>query len=337
MGLTINIMVMFGLMLSIGLLIDASIVVVEYAQQLIEDGQDSSEAFAEAAHRMWIPVLTSTATTLCAFLPLLFWPGVPGEFMRYFPITLIFVLTASFLSATIILPVLGAMMSEIFLKKKPSLDISHEVASCGHDSYSKSKSARKKKGKSVNRQEHFFMRLFSKFLYTTLFSARNTVLCLVCASLLLAGIVVVYARHNNGVEFFVKTDPFQVVLHVRARGNLSIEERDKLVKKVEQRIIAIDEFSGLFSKANAAGSESRDAPTKNLQTNRLALPRTILYFSSLHNNAWNILHSISNIRNNRSRISSLFPVYKLNCYTSDTIFWSIARFASSSVSLGKKA
>jgi multidrug efflux pump len=264
MGLTINNMVMFGLMLSIGLLIDASIVVVEYAQQLIEDGQDSSEAFAEAAHRMWIPVLTSTATTLCAFLPLLFWPGVPGEFMRYFPITLIFVLTASFLSATIILPVLGAMMSEIFLKKKPSLDISHEVASCGHDSYSKSKSARKKKGKSVNRQEHFFMRLFSKFLYTTLFSARNTVLCLVCASLLLAGIVVVYARHNNGVEFFVKTDPFQVVLHVRARGNLSIEERDKLVKKVEQRIIAIDEFSGLFSKANAAGSESRDAPKDSI-------------------------------------------------------------------------
>ena len=71
------------------------------------------EAYGSAAKRMFWPIVSSTATTLCAFLPMLFWPGVPGEFMRMLPITLIYVLSASLLVALIYLPVIGGVAGRL--------------------------------------------------------------------------------------------------------------------------------------------------------------------------------------------------------------------------------
>jgi len=81
MGVTISNMVMFGLILAVGMLVDGAIVVVEYADKRIAEGTGPMSAYVEAAKRMFWPVASSTATTLCAFLPMLFWPGVPGQFM----------------------------------------------------------------------------------------------------------------------------------------------------------------------------------------------------------------------------------------------------------------
>mgnify|MGYP001627806059 CR=1 FL=1 len=117
MGITISNIVMFGLILAVGMLVDGAIVVVEYADKRIQDGVGPMHAYVEAAKRMFWPIVSSTATTLCAFLPMLFWPGIPGEFMGMLPVTLIFVLSASLIVALIYLPVMGGVtgrMSRLF-------------------------------------------------------------------------------------------------------------------------------------------------------------------------------------------------------------------------------
>jgi multidrug efflux pump len=109
MGITISNIVMFGLILAVGILVDGAIVVVEFADKRIKDGSGPMEAYVDSAKRMFWPIVSSTATTLCAFLPMLFWPGVPGEFMGMLPVTLIFVLSASLVVALVYLPVMGGV------------------------------------------------------------------------------------------------------------------------------------------------------------------------------------------------------------------------------------
>jgi multidrug efflux pump len=113
MGISISNIVMFGLILAVGMLVDGAIVVVEYADKRQAEGAGPMEAYVEAAKRMFWPVISSTATTLCAFLPMLFWPGVPGQFMGMLPVTLIFVLSASLIVALVYLPVMGGVTGRI--------------------------------------------------------------------------------------------------------------------------------------------------------------------------------------------------------------------------------
>ena len=113
MGFTINIVVLFALILSVGLLVDGAIVVVEYADRKLKEGLSVVEAYAEASKKMALPIISSTATTLAAFLPLIFWPGLAGEFMKYLPITLICVLTSSLFMALLFVPVLGTVLNNL--------------------------------------------------------------------------------------------------------------------------------------------------------------------------------------------------------------------------------
>lgn len=112
-GLTVNMMVMFGMVLTVGMLVDGAIVVTEYANRKIAEGMPAQEAYPRAAKLMFWPVVSSTATTLAAFLPLLLWPGVPGEFMSYLPIMVIIVLSASLLTALIFLPTMGVVFAQL--------------------------------------------------------------------------------------------------------------------------------------------------------------------------------------------------------------------------------
>jgi len=108
LGLTVNIVVLFSLILAVGMLVDGAIVVTEYADRKLREGEPPQRAYAMAAKRMAWPIIASTATTLAAFAPLLFWPGIVGEFMKFLPITLVATLTASLAMALIFVPVLGA-------------------------------------------------------------------------------------------------------------------------------------------------------------------------------------------------------------------------------------
>ncbi|MDC0195031.1 efflux RND transporter permease subunit [Alphaproteobacteria bacterium] len=113
MGFTMNIVVLFALILSVGLLVDGAIVVVEYADRKIQEGLSIKESYASASKKMALPIISSTATTLAAFVPLLFWPGLAGEFMKYLPITLICVLSSSLFMALLFVPVLGTIINTI--------------------------------------------------------------------------------------------------------------------------------------------------------------------------------------------------------------------------------
>lgn len=113
LGMTVNMMVMFGMVITVGMLVDGAIVVTEYADRKITEGMEPDEAYKRSARLMFWPVVSSTATTLAAFLPLLLWPGVPGEFMGYLPRMVIIVLSASLLTALVFLPVTGTLFAKI--------------------------------------------------------------------------------------------------------------------------------------------------------------------------------------------------------------------------------
>ena len=108
-GVTINMMVLFALIMAVGMLVDGAIVVTEMADRRMAEGESRHDAYTRAAIRMAWPIIASTCTTLAAFVPLALWPGTTGEFMIYLPITLIAVLAASLFLALLFVPTLGAI------------------------------------------------------------------------------------------------------------------------------------------------------------------------------------------------------------------------------------
>jgi len=111
-GLTMNIVVLFSLILAVGMLVDDAIIVSEFAERRMSEGMKPREAYAFAASRMSGPVVAATLTRIAAFSPLLFWPGIVGQFMKYMPITLIATLSASLVSALVFTPTLGALIGK---------------------------------------------------------------------------------------------------------------------------------------------------------------------------------------------------------------------------------
>lgn len=109
LGVTLNFMVLFALVLALGMLVDNGIVVIENIYRKLEEGLKPKQAAIEGVGEVAWPIITSTATTLAAFLPLAFWGGIIGEFMKYLPITLIIVLSSSLFVALVINPVLAAL------------------------------------------------------------------------------------------------------------------------------------------------------------------------------------------------------------------------------------
>lgn len=114
LGVTLNTMVLFSLVIALGMLVDNGIVVVENVYRLLDEGYSKIDAAKYGVGEVAMPIIASTATTLAAFLPLAFWPGMMGEFMRYLPITLIIVLSSSLFVALLINP----MLTSVFMKIK---------------------------------------------------------------------------------------------------------------------------------------------------------------------------------------------------------------------------
>src|SRR5690606_12379316 len=104
--------------LSVGMLVDDAIIVTEFAERRMTEGMPRAEAFELAAKRMAGPVIAATMTRIAAFSPLLFWPGIVGEFMKYLPITLIVTLAASMAYALIFTPTLGALVAKAHVEEE---------------------------------------------------------------------------------------------------------------------------------------------------------------------------------------------------------------------------
>ena len=215
-GYTFNFMVMFGMLLGLGMLIDGAIVVTEYADRKMVEGFDRRSAYALAAKRMLWPVTASIATTLAAFLPLMFWPGVPGQFMRYLPVTVFTVLTGSLLYALIFGPVLGALFGRPGARDARSVETLRQLEE-GDPSRMRTITG-----------------LYARILRV---ATRHAGLTLALALAVVCGTFWAYGEFGKGVIFFSDTEGKFAVVTVRARGNLAADEIDTLVGEVEERIL----------------------------------------------------------------------------------------------------
>lgn len=254
MGASINVVVLFGLILAAGNVVDGAIVVTEYADRRMAEGMPKREAYGLAARRMAWPITTSVATTLAVFAPLLFWPGVVGEFMKYLPISQFATLIASLVMALIFVPVLGA----IFGKANGPLLLNVP----GRDGAAAAPAAPAAGGEDPPPPR---MELKGPYVRVLRWSLAHPGKVLLAASALLVGIWGWYATHGNGVEFFPEIEPEQAVVLVQARGNLSIHEQDQLVREVERRVLQLDEFDAVYTRTgrrqagfNMGGDEPED-------------------------------------------------------------------------------
>ena len=298
MGVSISNIVMFGLILAVGMLVDGAIVVVEYADRRIKEGSGPMAAYVEAAQRMFWPIVSSTATTLCAFLPMLFWPGVPGEFMGMLPVTLIFVLSASLVVALIYLPVMGGVTGRFsrviertskglrrfpWIARVAMLIPSFLLVFAGamqllNPAYLLGPQAGM--GGTILGAVMFLMgavflsiimgavqveraprkiraghrrTMFGRFIKMI---AGNPIMPILSIGAIGAFVVVVFltfSENNNGVEFFVESEPEQAIAYVRARGNLSLEEKDHLLRQAEDIVNAHPGVVNSFAFAGEGG------------------------------------------------------------------------------------
>jgi multidrug efflux pump len=212
-GLTVNIVVLFSLILAVGMLVDDAIIVSEFAERRMSEGMAPKEAYSLAAKRMSGPVIAATATRVAAFSPLLFWPGVVGEFMKYLPITLIATLSASLAVALFFTPTLGSLLGK--------------AAAVRHD--------------ERVAQQGLYMR-------TVRLAVSHPGTTLMLALFLLVAVQVTYGKLGRGVEFFPAVEPDYGLVIVHGRGNLSLDEKNRAVAEIEQRVLSFDSLKTVYSR-----------------------------------------------------------------------------------------
>ncbi len=233
MGYSMNIVVLFGLIMSVGMLVDGAIVVVELAERNMENGYTPKLAYVQAAKRMAWPVTSSIVTHLAAFLPLLFWPGLIGEFMKFLPITLIVTLSASLVMALFFVPTFGAM-----LKHAPVAGVHARTVATDTDMLTEA------------RDNFVAAKGFTRWYLDKLHLAISRPFTVLGYAIVFqAGVLLLFDQIGQGVEFFPEIEPEVGQLNIHARGDLSVLERDALVREVEQRIVGMPEYESVYARS----------------------------------------------------------------------------------------
>jgi multidrug efflux pump len=231
LGFTLNIVVLFALILVVGLLVDGAIVVVELADRHIDSGLDRTEAFPRAAQRMAWPIIAATFTTLAVFFPMLFWPGQVGEFIRFLPATVIVTLLTSLTMALIFIPTLGTLIG-------PRRATKPEQAS-------RIRAAEEGRFEDLRHSTGAYLRLLKVLVVHPGWTLLGAVALMVSAYLF-------YILIGRGVEFFPHVEPQFAQVQVQARGNLSIREADDLVRRVEARVRDVPEVQTVYARTIGA-------------------------------------------------------------------------------------
>lgn len=240
LGYSMNMVVLFSLIMAVGMLVDGAIIVVELADRYMSQGYGRVEAYMRAAQRMSWPVTSSTATTLAAFMPLLFWPGIAGEFMKYLPITLLVTLTGSLIMALVFVPTVGGVLGRDRPREQPA-DTSDEDVLLVKNPFD-----------GLGTVGRFYLATLERVV-------RHPGKLLLAGALLLGGSIIAYWQLGRGFEFFPEVEPTQAALNIRARGDFSIEERDVLVRQIEERIIDMPEFESVYTRTSIRfGSEDQE-------------------------------------------------------------------------------
>ncbi len=221
LGITLNIVVLFSLILVVGMLVDGAIVIVEMAEKQMRAGDTGQVAFTHAAQQMAWPIIASTFTTLAVFVPLAFWPGTVGEFMKYLPITVVLCLLASLAMALVFLPVVGYLFNRTGFK-----------------------SAKKVEAPTPSKGANLYAQLLSFFLKHPVKTIATT-----CGMMVL--VYIVYGNYGAGITFFPETEPETAMVQVHARGDLSVVEKDNYLKEVEKRITGVAGLGAVYARSFA--------------------------------------------------------------------------------------
>ncbi|TFL18336.1 efflux RND transporter permease subunit [Jannaschia formosa] len=255
MGYTMNIVVLFSLILVVGMLVDGAIVTVEFADRRLQDGATPRAAYAEAAKRMAWPIIASTATTLSVFFPLLFWTGLVGEFMKFLPITVILTLSASLVMALIFIPVTGGLIG----KRQPQTAAAKRAL---HE-------AETGDPRRIGGATGFYVRVLQ-------WAILRPGATLLLALALLLGAFGAYGQFGRGLTFFPEVEPEFMQVQVRARDDFSIWERDALVRAVETRVLGLREIESVYARStlSAGGGDEETIGTLQLDLIDWDLRRT---------------------------------------------------------------
>jgi multidrug efflux pump len=224
-NITLNMVVLFSLILSLGMLVDNGIVIVENIYRHMQQGASRQEAAAVGTDQVAWPVITSTLTTLGAFVPMLFWPGVMGEFMRFLPETLIMALTASLFVALVINPVLSARYQK--LKNTQSI-------------------------RNPKDKESLVKRFYLMILK---WSLGHRLVVIASAVILLVGAVLGYVFFGKGVEFFPETEPRRAYVNIKAPEGTNLDTSDKLVAEIEKIVAPYKDIRYVISNIGAVGGD----------------------------------------------------------------------------------
>jgi len=250
-GYTLNMMVMFGLILAVGMLVDGAIVIVEYADRRMGEGASRRTAYLEASKRMFWPVMTSTATTLAAFVPFLFWQDIPGEFMKFLPLTLIFVLTSSLIVALVILPVIGTLFG---LPKwmKTKLGVIGKTEGPAKQ-YEVDEVDPTTVGGPVA--------VYARFMTSVV---RRPLMVMAGAGVVIFICVNSFSAAAPDVEFFIRDDNEQINLLVLGRGNLSADQKIEVSKRVAQRVEGHPAIEHIYIQTGPALSRNNELPAETI-------------------------------------------------------------------------
>ena len=249
LGYTLNMIVLFSLILALGMLVDNAIVIVENIYRHHDEGKGLLKAASEATGEVGMPVVASTITTLLAFLPMIFWPGIVGEFMKYLPITLIITLSSSLFVALVFNPVI----SSSYLK------IDKRISNLPGD--------------------RLLTRLSAYYETSIRWAIQNRVITLVIALVGFFMMVGIFIKYNHGIEFFPDTEPTQAFIDIEAAIGTRLETSDKIVTEVENRIkntkdmehyvADIGNKSSLFDFGTQSGSSNESRVTIDFEDRHL--------------------------------------------------------------------
>lgn len=224
LGMTLNMVVLFSLMLALGMLVDNAIVIVENIYRHMQEGTGRIESARAAASEVGWPVISSTVTTLCAFFPMIFWPGIMGEFMKFLPMTLIITLSSSLFVALVINPTVCAYFMRV------------------------------KKGEIQPDIER--TRVVQMYRRTLELALRHQGATVGLAVTGLFAIISLYAVLGHGVELFPDTEPNRAFIEIKAPEGTSLDTSDSYARIAEQ--VVLPERDVRFTTAEVGVGSSGD-------------------------------------------------------------------------------
>ena len=241
----INMMVMFGLLVSVGLLVDGSIVMVEYADRKMAEGLNRLDAYTQSYKRMIWPIISSTATTLAAFLPLILWPGVSGQFMKWMPFMVSLVLVSSLFSALIFIPVMGSIFGKTEKKDIAKLNNKFDL-------------------RNLSGFTKVYIDILQKLIKTPIVTVISSI-----------GIVIIlfnlYANFNAGARYSVEGDTNQMTVHIIARGNLSPSQKLGIALDVEDIVRTVDGIKTTSTLIGGASAEQMIMSDSESRSDEIAM------------------------------------------------------------------